>query len=119
MFHFENKHYQDLLENSSRGRYAKRNKEAVQDFAEVVENLELFEVSFIKALRACERSFKVEFKTAFAMYHHSRLEIYRLLSIMFAAESCIKGIAQPARGFPTETPEEGGPGETPLSQSKT
>lgn len=118
MFQFENKHYQELLEKSSRGRYAKRYKAALQEFAEVVENLEPFEVTFVKALRSCERSFKVEFKTAFARFHQSRFEFYRLLSIMLTAEDCIKGIADPDRGFPTEPPEEGGTGETPSTQAE-
>ena len=119
MFQIENKHYQELLEKSSRGRYAKRYKAALQELAEVVENLEPFEVTFVKALRSCERSFKVEFKTAFARFHQSRFEFYRLLSIMLTAESCIKGIAEPARGFPHVAAPEGGTGETPPTQSET
>lgn len=119
MFQIENKHYQELLEKSKRGRYAKRNRKALQDFAEVVENLEPFEVGFIKALRACDWGFKAEIKSAVLSFHQTRFKFYRLLSIMLTAESCLKDIPEPARGFPTEPPEEGGTGETPRTQTES
>lgn len=118
MFQFENAWYQEVLEKSMRGRYAKRNKTALQDFAEVVEKLEPFEVDFILALRSCERSFRAEIASAVLMFHHSRFEFYRLLSIMLTAESNLKGIASPLRGFPHEDPTEGGTGETPTTYTQ-
>lgn len=119
MFQIENKHYQELLEKSKRGRYAIRNRKALQDFAEVVENLEPFEVGFIKALRACDWGFKAEIKSAVLSFHQARFKFYRLLSIMLTAESCLKDIPEPARGFPTKPPEEGGTGETPRTQTES
>ena len=74
MFQIENKYYQELLEKSSRGRYAKRYKAALQEFAEVVENLEPFEVGFIKALRACDWGFKAEIKSAVLSFHQTRFK---------------------------------------------
>lgn len=118
MFQFENEWYQEVLEHSRRGRYAKRRRKSLQDFAEVVEKLEPFEVDFILALRSCERSFRAEIASAVLMFHHNRFDFYRLLSVMLTADCKLQNIANPCGVSPHEGPTEGGTGETPTTHTQ-